>query len=316
MKKIYLSAILLLGLSAAFATRFAGEIFQISPGVMNQAMGSTGLTDTRSLAAGWWNPALLSAPGVRGIELMRSEHFAGLLEQNQASLILGKNRSSIIVNHLAINNIKLTQLENPADSLSNSNRPVIWKTVGNNDFIVYGAISRELSGKLALGFAPKLAYRNLAEHSGYAFGADLGVYYQVNDQLATAANLRDFFSTTVVWENGTYEVVIPNLDLEAAYSFRPLGLEIPLRMALRAHVYAEDRAEASMLQAGVFSADLHAGLSLSPIPPLLIMAGYDIDSITAGLSVNYRQFGLNYAFRDKAPDGLGSSQRLSLSYTW
>ncbi|HRY84380.1 MAG TPA: hypothetical protein P5533_07080 [Candidatus Cloacimonadota bacterium] len=316
MKKLYISSLLLLSLSVAFATRFAGEIFQISPGVMNQAMGSTGLTDSRSLASGWWNPALLSAPGSRGLELMRSEHFAGLLEQNQASLILGKNRSSIIINHLAINNIKLTQLEDPADSLSNDNRPVIWKTVGNNDIIVHGAISRDLNPKLALGFAPKLAYRKLAEHSGYAFGADLGLFYQMTDQLATAANLRDFFSTTVIWENGTYEVVIPNLDLEAAYVLHPLGRSLPLRVAARAQIYAEDRGEASMLQAGVFSADFHAGLSLAPIPPLMIMAGYDIDSITAGIAVNYKQFGLNYAFRDKAPDGLGSSQRMSLSYSW
>ena len=316
MNRIYTLVILLLVLSSLSGTRFAGEIFQISPGVMNQAMGGTGLTNTGSLAAGWWNPALLSTPGDRGIELMRSEHFAGLLEQNQASVIVGKNRSSVIINHLAINNIKLTQLENPADSLSNDNRPVIWKTVGNNDFILYGAISREINGKLALGLAPKLAYRSLADHSGYAFGADLGLYYQLSANLATAANLRDFFSTTVIWENGTYEVVIPNLDLEASYSLHPFGRSIPLRMAVRGQIYAEDRGEASMLQAGIFSADLHAGLSLSPIPQLQILAGYDIDCITAGLSVNYNQFGLDYAFRDKAPDGLGSSQRLSLSYRW
>lgn len=46
-------------------------------------MGSTGLTYVGSLSAGWWNPALLALNPESGIELMRCEHFEGLMAQNQ-----------------------------------------------------------------------------------------------------------------------------------------------------------------------------------------------------------------------------------------
>lgn len=316
MRYIYIVLILLLCTTLA-ATKYAGEIFQLSPGVLNQAMGNTGLTYQGSLAAGWWNPALLAVGEGNGVELMRSEHFEGLLQQNQLSVVLGgKTRTSLQINHLGINKIKLTQLEDPNAELSNENRPVVWKTVSNNDLILYGSLARSVHSNLHLGLTPKLAYRNLAQNSGFGFGADLGMLWQPLGGLQAAANLRDFFSTQIIWENGTHEVAVPNLDLELGYGFKPLHKEIPVHLALRAQVYAEDRGEVSNLSSGIFSADLHAGLLVQPIPTLQLMAGWDVDSVTAGIGVNWHSLGLDYAWRNGSADALGFSQRLSLNYKW
>ncbi len=316
MRYIYLVLIVLHCMPLA-ATKYAGEIFQLSPGVSNQAMGNTGLTYSGSLAAGWWNPALMALSGNNGVELMRSEHFEGLLQQNQLSLIFGgKTRTSLQINHLGIDKIKLTELEDPSDTLSNENRPVIWKTVGNNDIILYASLARSLGSHLHLGITPKLAYRNLAENSGFGFGADLGLLWEAGSGFEAAANLRDFFSTQIIWENGTHEVAIPNLDLELGYGFSPFGKSIPMHLALRSQIYAEDRGEASNFSTGIFSTDLHGGIIVQPIPELNVMAGWDVDSFTAGLGVNYRNLGLDYAWRNGSPDALGSSQRLSLNYKW
>lgn len=221
--------ILLVALSIGLgATKYAGEIFQLSSGVQNQAMGNTGLTFGNSVASGWWNPALLAEPGVSGVELMRVEHFDGLMQQNRLSAVFGsKTRTSIQINHLGIDEIKLTQLENPADSLSNSNRPEVWKTVGNHDIIVYAGIARSVRDNLHLGITPKLAYRSLAENSGFGFGADFGLLWDAGKGFRAAANLRDFFSTQIIWANGTHEIAIPNLDLELGYDFKPLKQKIP-----------------------------------------------------------------------------------------
>ena len=310
-------AIFILALSALLgATKYAGEIFQLSSGVQNQAMGNTGLTFGNSLAAGWWNPALLAEPGSCGVELMRVEHFEGLMQQNQLGVVFGtKTRTSVQINHLGIDEIKLTQLENPADSLSNSNRPEVWKTVGNHDLIVYGSLARSLKNNLHLGLTPKLAYRSLAENSGFGIGADLGLLWDAGKGLRAAANLRDFFSTQLIWANGTHEIAIPNLDLEFGYGFSPFK-EIPVHLALRTQIFAEGRGEASNVAAGPVSADFHAGLLVKPIPALNVMAGWDSDCFTAGLGVRYKALGLDYAWRNGSPDELGSSQRLSLSYTW
>ena len=316
MKKPY-TAILFLALTALLgATKYAGEIFQLSSGVQNQAMGNTGLTYGNSLAAGWWNPALLAEPGFSGVELMRVEHFEGLMQQNQLGAVFGtKTRTSLQINHLGIDEIKLTQLENPADSLSNANRPEVWKTVGNHDVIVYGSLARSLRDNLHLGLTPKLAYRSLAENSGFGIGADLGLLWNAGKGFRAAANLRDFFSTQLIWANGTHEIAIPNLDLELGYGFAPFK-EIPVHLALRAQIFAEDRGEASNVAAGPVSADFHAGVLVNPIPALNVMAGWDTDCFTAGLGVRYKALGLDFAWRNGAPDELGSSQRLSLSYTW
>ena len=88
------------------------------------------------------------------------------------------------------------------------------------------------------------------------------------------------------------------------------------RQALRTQIFAEDRGEASNVAAGPVSADFHAGLLVKPIPALNVMAGWDSDCFTAGLGVRYKALGLDYAWRNGSPDELGSSQRLSLSYTW
>ncbi len=296
------------------ATKYAGEIFAISPGVLSTAMGGTGLTYRDSFAAGWWNPALLAGEPDTGLELMHSQHFEGLLKQNQLSLIIGsKIRSSLTFNHLMIDKIKLTKLENPADTLSNENRPIIWKTISNQDFILSLGLARQLKETLALGISPKLAYRSLAQNSGYAFGADLGLLWQSTEKLSLAANLRDFFSTQVLWENGTHELVAPNLDLELGYSWVLLD-KFPAHLALRSELQAtETEATFSSSQ---LSADLHAGLMLQPIPNLRLLTGYDADAFTAGLGISYQRLGLNYAFRNGSQDDLGYSQRISASFQW
>lgn len=317
MKRYLIILFALIWALPVMATPYAGEIFRLAPGVSNQAMGSTGLNNPSLVSAGWWNPALLAFHSQNGIELMRSEHFEGLLNQNQLSVVLsGKIRTAINLSYLSIDKIKLTQLENPADSLSNDNRPVVWKTVSNHDFILSASFARALGDKMALGITPKLAYRDLAGNSGYGFGADLGFYLTGEKGISLGANLRDFFGTQIIWENGSHEIAIPSLDLEASWQMKFFRGTVPAQIALRTEFFAENRGEASLLDMGYVTADLHAGIMVQPIPSLIIMSGYDADAFTAGLGLRFKVIGLDYAFKAKATDGLGSTQKLSLSYAW
>jgi len=319
MKIIIILAILstLLAWSGLNAAKYAGEIFQMAPGVAHQAMGNTGLTWSQTMSAAWWNPALLSSSSHQGAELMHVQHFNGLMQQNQVSAILGsRNRTGIVINHLGIDRIKLTKLENPADTLSNANRPIVWNTVSNNDFILYVGLSRRIGNGFSVGLTPKLAYRSLAGNNGYGFGADIGLLTELEMGLSFGANLRDFFSTQILWENGTHEIAIPNLDLETAYRFAVFNGDVPVHLALRSQIHAEDREEAATTSFGVFSADFHAGLCVQPIPQLLVMGGYDIDSVTAGIGLRLSRFMVDFAWRDSSPDGLGSSQRVSMGLLW
>lgn len=314
MKNIQMLVLMLLVLVPLSATKYAGEVFAISPGVQASAMGGTGLTYSDSFAAGWWNPALLALNPDPGVELMRSQHFEGLMDQNQLSILLGRtNSSSLMINHLVIEDIKLTRIPHPDQPIGPDNRPYVYKTVDNQDFIIYGGIARSIRPKLHLGMAPKLAYRSLAEHGGYAFGADLGMLWMPASNARLGLNLRDFFSTQVFWEGGEHELVTPNLDIELGYELSVLK-KFPMHVAIRSEWRADDIE--SSVNFGSLGADLHAGMAIAPIPALKVMAGYDIDAFTAGLGVKYKVFGINYAFRSASPEGLGYSQRLSASYQW
>ena len=315
MKRILLVITILLTLSALGATKYAGEIFSFSPGVRNQAMGNTGLTLHGFNSAAWWNPANLAQSNLNGVELMRSEHFEGLLTQNQISLRLD-NGIAFSINHLAIDKIKLTKLEDENADLSNDNRPYVWKTVTNQDFILTAGFARRLNPHLALGLSPKLAYRSLAERSGYGIGADLGAFLDLGKGASLGANLRDFFGTQILWESGEHEIALPNFEMELGYQVGLTGRQIPLQLAVRTQMYPEERGDASNFSSSGFSADLHAGLLLQVIPQLSVMAGYDVDSFTAGMGLGIGNWGLDYAFRANSNDGLGYSQRIAASLQW
>jgi hypothetical protein len=315
MKRIPLIITVLLSLSALSATKYAGEIFSFSPGVANQAMGNTGLTLHGFNAAGWWNPASLASSSINSVEVMRSEHFEGLLAQNQVSLRFANN-FALGINHLAVDKVKLTKLEDENAEISGDNRPYVWKTVTNQDFIITGSFSRRLNSRVAVGLTPKLAYRSLAEHSGYGIGADLGAILDMGKGLSAGANLRDFFGTQILWESGEHEIAMPNLDMELGYATKLTKLQLPLALAFRAQAYPEERGDASNFSSAGLSADLHAGMLVQVIPALSLMAGYDVDSFTAGMGLDVRNWGLDYAFRANSDDGLGHSQRVAASFRW
>ncbi len=315
MKYIHLAFLLLVLLAPLGATKYAGEIFSFSPGVQNQAMGNTGLTYYESQAAGWWNPALLAYDSSRGVELMRSDHFEGLLTQNQISLKVGSG-TAVSINHLAIDKIKLTKLENEDEEISNDNRPYVWKTVTNQDLIASVSYGRAMAEDFYVGISPKLAYRSLAEHSGYGIGADIGALWDPGKGFLAGINLRDFFGTQILWESGEHEIAMPNLDVELSYRREVFGTAIPVLLALRSQIYAEERGDAANFSSSALSGDIHAGLMIRPTPALKLMAGYDVNSFSTGLGLEFKSLGVNYAFKTNSTDGLGYTQKIALSYSW
>lgn len=315
--------IMLLGLAALClpgvlgATKYAGEIFQMSPGVANQAMGNTGITNAEAISAAWWNPALLSLQGDRGLELMHAEQFEGLMQFNHISAVLGtQNRLGLVVTHIGIDNIAITGLENDSLPPSASNPPVVLKRVNNNDLMAFFGISSSTRDNFHIGVTPKLAYRSLAQKTGFGFGADLGVLWEIGTKLKLGGVAKDFFITQMFWENGTHESVYPSAHVELGYETRITSKEIPLQIRLGAETLVEGRKSAATLDAGIFSADFHAGIAVAPIPQVKLMAGYDIDSVTAGLGIYISKLAVEYAIKPGSQDDLGYSQRISAGWRW
>ena len=294
------------------AEKYAGEIFRMGAGVRNFALGNTGLTDHQTASIAYWNPALLVKTEGQGssFELMHAEEFMGLVTYDTFSAVWGDQaRYALVLSRIGINNIPLTRLPNPEEPVSPDNRPYQYKTVNNADYILYFGFYQRL-GSYVIGFTPKLAYRNLAETSGYGFGADIATFFDLHDNLLMGMKIRDFFSTQIFWDNGTHEIVNPGFDLEFSYFFPTPLIGSRSRLIAGTEIIAEGREEAATYHLGLFSFDYHFGLEI-PIPDYLsLYAGYDIENLTAGLSVNISQFQINYSFKHNTE--LDNSHRVSL----
>lgn len=292
------------------ASKYAGELFQMGVSVRNLALGRCGVADYNSASLAYWNPALLNLVENNRYELMHAEEYNGLLTYDTASLIWGRNiKLALVVTRIGIDDIPLTALQNPEDSISFANRPYKYKSVNNSDFVVYAGISRKI-GNFNLGLTPKLAYRHLAEENGFGFGADLSTYYEVNSDLLVALRLRDFFTTQILWANGSHEIVSPGLDLEANYHFLVPLLQREANFLLGIESHTDSRNYSATMSLAFLSIDLHAGLAVRVHPHLELLLGYDIDHLTSGLSLFYRNWLLNYAF-EYNPE-LDNSHRISL----
>ena len=125
-----------------------------------------------------------------------------------------------------------------------------------------------------------------------------------------AANLRDFFTTQILWGNGTHEFVNPSLQLEGQYSLLLPLIEKKGKLYLVTDFYAEDRDFASTTSFSLFSLDYHAGLEMNILPNFDLLLGYDINNLTAGLTFGYRRWQFNYAFEQDSE--LKNSHRISV----
>jgi hypothetical protein len=310
-KKMILLAIIIAASFQLFATKYAGEIFRMGAGVRNFALGNIGVSDVDALGLAYWNASLLHFAENKQFELMHAEEYAGLLKYDTASAIWGKeNKISVVITRIGIDDIPLTKLENPDDPLSSSNRPYKYKSVNNSDLVAYVGISRKI-GNYTLGITPKLAYRNLAEENGFGFGADISTHFRF-DKILLGIKLRDFFTTQILWANGTHEIVNPGIDVEANLPFVMPVIQKQSRFFLGSEMYAEGRDTAATVSLGFLSMDFHAGCEIEMHPAVDVFLGFDVRDFTAGLSLILQKWQINYAFENDTE--LENSHRVSIGY--
>jgi hypothetical protein len=295
------------------AEKYAGEIFKMGAGVNNFAMGSTGITDLHGASAAYWNAALLPYHHDNTFEIMHAEEFAGMVKYDTFSGVIGKsNRIAFVITRIGNSNIPLTTLENDSLPPSANNQPISYKTISNSDYMFYIGFGNMITSKLSLGITPKIAYRSLAEHSGYGFGADIGGYYKIQENWSVGARLADYFSTQLFWQNGTHEIVDPSLDIETQYGVQLTKEKIPVKGYFRTEILSEGRKKMATTSLGAISMDYHAGIEVQPIANIKLMAGYDVQNFTAGMSVTYRIVSFQYAYKQEPKADLQSCQRISI----
>lgn len=316
MKRLIAILLMLNILSIVIAfDKYAGEIYEIPLGVRNIALGGTGLTDVKGFSPAFWNAALLPELTASKVELMHANEFDGLFKYDSFSFYYhAQNSVAISLTRIAINDIPLTKLENSDLPLSNSNRPYAYKYVNNDDYLLNIALGRKLNDKLNIGVTPKLTYRNLADETAWAIGADLGLLYKFNENIMLASKVMNVVSTHILWENGDYETASPKGEIEFRYGFSLFTKKVPVNLTLRSEIYMFADKDIGEYDLDFTSISNHYGIEVTPFENISILGGYDVDSITAGLDLSFHGFSIFYAFKNNSNNDLGNSQKLSVGY--
>jgi hypothetical protein len=300
-------------MSTLYAEKYAGEIFKLRAGVRNYALGNTGVTDLNTFATAYWNPALLPLITDQGVEVMHAEEYKGLLKYDTINFRGNEQFPfSAVLTRIGINDIPITKLENEDIDPSNTNRPFVEKYVDNSDYVLYFGYGRAISDKWLIGVTPKLAYRRLVEENGYGFGLDLGILYQATSNWKAGIKINDAFTTQIIWSDSDNEVVTPSADFETSYQFdfNKAGCRA-IRIIGMAEVITDFAEDSITTQIGDLGLDFHAGLEYVADRNLSLLFGYDIDNLTAGLSISISRYMISYAYEHEMNDDLDNSHRIS-----
>ena len=302
-----------------FAEKYAGEIFKMGAGVRNFALGRTGLTDDRSPALAYWNASLLLNQPHPKFELMHAEEFNGLLKYDTFSGSFGRNNKvGFTLSRIGINNVPMTRLLFPDEELGAEidgviNRPIVYRSVNNVDYILYMGFARRL-GSIPVGVTPKVVHRSLADETAYGFGMDVSTHFIPNEYFKFGIRVRDAIPTQIFWENGTNESVNTGVDLEMRISTTMPIVQRPLIFYVNGEINTDAMKHYSFTYVGDASLDPHLGVEFVMHPMVSLFTGYDIEFFTAGVGLTYNQFLLNYAFERNA--FLDNSHRFSIGYVF
>jgi len=297
------------------ATKYAGEIFRMGAGVRNYALGGCGVADPETFAAAYWNPALLSRNASMRFELLHDSEYDGLMNYDVASGTFGKQTPiSFTLARIGIDDVPMTRLPAPTQPPSNDNRPYVYKTVNNADYVLWAGTARQV-GPVVLGIAPKLAWRTMADDTAFGFGADLGTLFEPVPGWLVGLRLRDFFTTQIFWSgDGSHETVNPGLDVESNLPFTIPVVKASARLFTGIETYSEGRDESATSHIGPVSMDYHVGLAIRAHRNVDLLAGWDVEHPTAGLSLNLSDWRINYAYEHNSE--LDDSHRVSIGYVF
>ncbi|MBC8526387.1 MAG: PorV/PorQ family protein [Candidatus Cloacimonetes bacterium] len=311
--KILVIVLIFLLSANLYAEKYAGEFLNLGVGVKAKSLGNAFVAIADDPTAIFWNSAGMQNSSNICIDIMHSEEFAGNLKYDTFGLIypLGKNnRLGFLLTRIGISGIPISKLPYPDLAPSDTNQPYVEKYVSNSDYAGYFALSSKLSSKLSFGISSKIIYKDIGVTSASGLGLDIGFLFNANKKIRFGLNLRDILSTTIWWNNGTTEKVNPNIFVGVGMDFLFPILARPATLSLQTDIFFEDRDFAAQLHYKKASFDFHSGLKIKFAEFLSICCGIDRKNPTAGLTISYKKFSLNYAFH--VHNELKNTHRISL----
>ncbi|HID95899.1 MAG TPA: hypothetical protein EYP53_07580 [Candidatus Latescibacteria bacterium] len=288
------------------SVRYAGDFLWLGTGARAETFGSVFVALSNDATAGYWNPAAIPRLDTAELILSHSERFAGIVKSDFAGCVLpagGTGGFGISLLRTGVDDIKYTRLQVPREALSSTNRPEVYRVVGNTDYAFYLSYGRSVRGDISIGSSVKIIRRKIGDDTASGYGIDVSVLYEPISGLSVGISLCDITSTTVEWwDTGARDVILPSLRMGVAYS-----RSVPFLKSRVAGGVGTQRGRE------VPDKSINAGLEWWYRDLVALRLGVQRRHFTAGVGLRiYRRVGIDYAFLQH--EELDDTHRISLSF--
>ena len=290
------------------ATKYAGEPFSLGFGARALSLGGSFVSISDDPSAVYWNPAGLRQIGGKGLLVMHSEYYGGLLKSDFLSgsienLFFERSTFGVGIYLLHSSGIKETELIDQEDSVYSGNVRV-KRELNYLVSSLYLSLARDANwGSYGLTF--KIHSIDLNVNRAIGIGLDLGLR-KTGSIFSLGMSLRDMFTTPLFWNSGTKELIYPSLITGFSIRFSNFFL-----LTSDFCFLFENRRRVSSYYLGPVSLETHLGAEFNFSRNFSLRAGLDRNLPTFGAGLNYRFISLDYAFLSHGE--LGDSHRLSLT---
>lgn len=297
--------------------KFAAEFLKIGVGARALGMGGAFVSLSNDASATYWNPAGLVQLENREALGMHASQFGGVVDHDVIGVVTpiktGDRRTAIGITfiRLGVDEINVTKdakVGEDANGLPIIDQSKVRKKSAY-DLAFLLSYARSMGDRWSAGVNLKLIRQSLVgEGASFGVGADLGLHFHPNQNLAFGVRLADITTTQLYWDTGRRETVAPSIIIGGHTTRALAALQGTITVGVNAGFSFEGQ-QADQFETGDISGNFLPGAEYWFRQTVALRVGSDAGNFTAGAGVRYKQVGADYAYLSH--DELDSTHRVS-----
>lgn len=310
-------------IESAAADKYAGEFLKLGVGARALGMGGAFVAIADDASAAFWNPAGIGRLEDAELLFMHAEQFDSQVNHDYIGFVqpLGSRSGSSVglgLIRMSVDDILVTKdaYEDVNDNGQwDPGEPILTERFKSDSDTEYGLLlsyARPVADRFSLGGNFKLLRQGLLDNTSFGIGVDLGVLYDLRENVTLGMRIADATTTRISWDTGHRESIAPTVALGAQWTQSLDAIRGSVTAAGDLTRSFDGRDEASQIGGG---SDLQGGLEYWYDQKVAARVGSDAGRFTAGAGLRIdgilQGLGVDYAFL--AHDELGDTHRVSAS---